>query len=124
YFFVGIFSLFSRLVKLIGNLQSSKDGDSQGIHRHCCASNLAHAIVHIVGELLNVGRVVIAAKGICLVIDDYLDRLAWQAIHDLTPGSVHLLRTSATSGSTTEIASSIASILSLIISRSFRRRSI
>src|SRR5437764_6230224 len=125
--FFGGGEFFAGLEKVVGDLQGREDRHTQRIDGHRRAGDLVHAPVNVFGEVLNVGVVVIAAQIVSLVIDDDLVWLARIVVHrrrrfSELKGALdrpYFLAVSSASRSSTAMASSIASTLSLIVSRSF-----
>src|SRR5207253_1487274 len=145
-FFFGGGEFFAGLEKIISNLQGGQYRHAQRIDRHGRAGNLIHAPVDVLGEVLNVGVIVVTTQIVSLVIDNDFVWLARIVVHRIRRFSElkivrasipcahkpnrassplaldYFFAVSSDSRSSTAMASSIASTLSLIVSRSFNSR--
>src|SRR5262245_60738142 len=113
-------------MQLVGDVESSEDGNLARIHRQRSGRNLAHALIDILRQLPQILRIAVRADGVGLVVDFHLNGLRGRIAVFAAAKCVgaHPRIASARSGSAAATTSSMASTFALIASRSASKRSI
>src|SRR4030095_4621345 len=115
-------------MQLVGNVKGGENCDFPRINRQRAGRNLAHALIDVLGQTLQVFRIAVRPDGISLIVD--FDLNGWGSgpggvsVQVVLYFSAHPRIASAISGSAAAIASSILCTLTLMASRSASRRSI
>src|ERR1044071_2788446 len=116
-------------MQFIGDVERRENGDLERINRERARRNLAHPAIDKLGELRDILAVTVRADVVGLVVNLYSDGRCCCCVHiaptqtDAVIAVSHLRTTSAISGSSAAIASSMASTFMRIVSRSERMRS-
>src|SRR5205085_6543683 len=116
----------------VGDVERGEDSDFERVNGERARRDFAHAAIHELGELRDVLAVAVRADVVNLIVNLHADRRRARLIsgwfdgaHDLelNPSDFYLRIASTISGSSTAMASSMASTFMRIVSRSASSRS-